>query len=83
MTLKWASILAFLKENFEEIEVDYTAEQLKKGDIRVRRKDSAYHIWIITEAYKKAESAHNKTYPHIATNNPKTKYTQDWLFRAK
>lgn len=83
MTLKWASILTFLKANFEELTVDYTAEQLKEGDIRVRRKGTAYHIWIIEADGKKAESAHNKTYPHIATNNATTKYTEDWLFRAK
>lgn len=83
MTLKWASILTFLKANFEELTVDYTAEQLKEGDIRVRRKGTAYHIWIIEADGKKAESAHNKTYPHIAVNNATTKYTQDWLFRAK
>lgn len=83
MTLKWASILKFLKENFEELTVDYTAEQLIPGDIRVRRKGTAYHIWIIEPDGKKAESAHDKTYPHIATNNATTKYTEDWLFRAK
>lgn len=83
MTLKWANILEFLKEHFEEIEVNYTASQLQKGDIRVRLKGKSYHIWIITDTNKKAESAHDKTYPHIANNNATTKYTKDWLFRAK
>lgn len=83
MPLKWASIIAFLKKNMEEIPVDYTAEQLYEGDIRVRRKGTSYHIWIIEPNGKKAESAHNKTYPHIANNSATAKYTEDWLFRAR
>lgn len=83
MTLKWKSILKFMREHFDEIPVDYTEEQLMEGDVRMRRKDKDYHIWIIEPDGKKAESAHNKTYPHIADNNAEAKFDEDWLFRAR
>ena len=79
----WANLLNYLRENFNELKVDFTESQLKIGDIRVRKSDSGYHIWIITNTGKKAESAHDKTYPHIANNNATAKHNEDWLFRAK
>lgn len=80
----WSNILKYLRENFTEIPVDYTEEQLQTGDIRVRKTDAGkYHIWIIIGKGKKAEAAHNKTYPHTASNSATKKYASDWLFRVK
>ena len=74
----WKNILAYLKKNATEVK---TAEP---GDIRVWWKGgNHYHIFIVTSSTKKAEAAHNKTYPHVTTYNPKTKHKKDWIFRMK
>ena len=80
----WKKILKYLKENCEEIPVNYTESQLKPGDIRVWWKGgNHYHIYIVTGKAKKAEAAHNKKYPKKCSHNPKAKHKKDWLFRVK
>ena len=32
---------------------------------------------------KKAEAAHGKSYPHLATYNPKATYKKMWIYRMK
>lgn len=88
---RWNSILAYLKENFTEIKVDYKQSQLKPGDIRVHKTTSGgYHIWVIVKEdgrYCRAEAnqMRNKRYAHIHTGNGgNTKHHKaDYLFRAK
>lgn len=74
----WKNILAYLKKNATQVK---TAEE---GDVCVWWKGGVhYHMFIVTAETKKAESAHNKSYPHLATYNPKTKHKKDWIFRMK
>lgn len=74
----WKNILAYLNKNATQVST------AKAGDICVWWKGgNHYHIFIVTGTGKKAESAHGKTYPHIASYNPKTKHKKDWIFRMK
>ena len=74
----WKNILAYLKKNATQVKT------AKAGDICVWWKGgNKYHIFIVVGNGKKAEAAHGKTYPHIASYNPKTKHKKDWIFRMK
>jgi len=88
----WSKILKYLRENFKEIKVDYTQEQLKAGDIRVHKNSKGgHHIWIIVEQngkFYRAEAnqgSDNDRYAHINTSNSGNlkHHEKDWLFRAK
>lgn len=74
----WKNILAYLNKNATLVKT------AKAGDICVWWKGGThYHMFIVTAKTKKAESAHDKSYPHIATYNPKTKHKKDWIYRMK
>lgn len=74
----WKNILAYFGKYATQVK---TAEA---GDIVIWWKGgTSYHIFIATTKTKKAESAHNKTYPHVTSFNPKTKHKKDWIFRMK
>lgn len=74
----WKNILAYFAKYATQVK---TAEP---GDIVIWWKGGThYHIYIVTTKTKKAEAAHNKTYPHIASYNAKTKHKKDWIYRMK
>lgn len=88
----WSKILKYLRANFDELEVNYTQQQLKVGDIRVHKNSSGgYHIWIIVREggkWYRAEAnqgTSNDRYAHLngSTGGNTKKHKGDWLFRAK
>ena len=74
----WKNIKAYLDKNATLVK---TAEE---NDIVMWWKGgNHYHIFVVTGKSKKAEAAHGKTYPHLASYNPKTKHKKDWIYRMK
>lgn len=74
----WKNILAYLNKNATLVKA------AAKDDIVVWWKGGVhYHIFIVTGNGKKAEAAHGKSYPHLATYNPKAKYKKVWIYRMK
>lgn len=74
----WKNILAYLNKYATQVKT------AKAGDIYVWWKGgNHYHIFIVTGSGKKAEAAHNKTYPHTASYSTKTKHKKDWIFRMR
>ena len=74
----WKNILAYFNKYATLVKT------AKEDDIVIWWKGGIhYHIFAVVGGGKKAEAAHNKSYPHLAKYNPSAKYKKVWIYRMK